>query len=125
MTYSEAIRLGAMLGPQAFGCLRRRMKSGTQYCASGGALEAIGKFPACSGDGGLIIWQTWPWAEARLADLPCGCFGGTTTTEAVFHLNDIHRWTRERIADWVETIEREHGLTEAPAAEPKPCEVSA
>jgi hypothetical protein len=23
------------------------------------------------------------------------------------HLNDDHRWTRERIADWVESIERE------------------
>jgi hypothetical protein len=24
----------------------------------------------------------------------------------IFHLNDHHHWTREQIADWVETIER-------------------
>jgi hypothetical protein len=26
----------------------------------------------------------------------------------IAHLNDDHRWTRERIADFVETIERHH-----------------
>jgi hypothetical protein len=28
-------------------------------------------------------------------------------TDAIQHLNDDHRWTRERIADWVEGVEQE------------------
>jgi hypothetical protein len=29
----------------------------------------------------------------------------TTTIRTIAHLNDYHKWTREQIADWVETME--------------------
>jgi len=45
-----------------------------------------------------------------LVDLPCECgqyaLSGMTYSlhTAIMHLNDNHKWTRERIADWVDTI---------------------
>ena len=34
------------------------------------------------------------------------CPARKTTGNMIAHLNDGHHWTREHIADWVETIER-------------------
>jgi hypothetical protein len=37
---------------------------------------------------------------------PCGCIQEELPLGLmIMHLNDRHRWTRERIADWVETVE--------------------
>jgi hypothetical protein len=33
----------------------------------------------------------------------------------ITHLNDFHCWTRERIADWVQSVEREIYTPEAQA----------
>ena len=30
--------------------------------------------------------------------------------DCIIHLNDIHEWTRERIADWVDSLEDKEGL---------------
>lgn len=40
-----------------------------------------------------------PWCQQVIT-------GKGRLTEAIAHLNDGHRWTRERIADWVATVER-------------------
>jgi hypothetical protein len=103
MRLSEAIRLGAMLHPQAFGWYQR--EGGT--CAMGAAMDAGG-------------FQRWPIVEVSPATCPaCACVlhgnGICHATGAIIvHLNDGHRWTREQIADWVQTVEeRETERTES------------
>lgn len=34
-----------------------------------------------------------------------GSFDGVPVTKVVIHLNDHHRWTREKIADWLDTLD--------------------
>jgi hypothetical protein len=54
----------------------------------------------------------WPWAERQRADCPV-CGRTNNVKELIAHLNnrwdttgdDRHYWTRERIADFVETFE--------------------
>lgn len=98
MKLSEAIRLGAMLKPQGFG-------HGSGYphasatCALGAAYEA-----SDCGAGWASLEKRFPVVNA----LPLKCpTCGKANPGMVPHLNDDHRWTREQIADWVESIERE------------------
>lgn len=111
MTLSEAIRLGAALRPQGFGEFERHGRT----CAIGAAMEAT------------AFWQTAVWPEGWMALFnqattcpDAGCQFAWPVDEArlvwdvIVHLNDHHRWARERIADWVETLERADA---APAAE--------
>ena len=94
MKYSEAIRLGAMLGPQCFGMEADRDGG---LCANGGATRAAGYY---------AVYQFGAITKT-LANCPvCGRRGELATIVAE-ELNDHHRWTRERIANWVETKERE------------------
>lgn len=96
MKLSEAIRLGAMLHPQAFGAMQFLNANheiiGT--CAMGAAMRA-GYRP----DVGAI----------RIVSCPvhrhASCLIDSNLYAMVTHLNDWHRWTREAIAGWVETIE--------------------
>lgn len=51
----------------------------------------------------------FPELEALRPDPPCGCndaeLGGTVTLYwLIIHLNDRHKWSRDRIADWVATL---------------------
>lgn len=120
MRLSEAIRLGAMLKPQGYTALVS--SNGRRTCAIGAALDACGHLhvqksselpfqwrehmafrspcPDCGSDGFVY----WPDEEVNL--------GQALTT--ISHLNDEHHWTREQIADWVESVER--------ATEPAPVE---
>lgn len=104
MRLSEAIRLGAMLKPQAFGDYFNSV--GT--CALGAACEAAGV--SCEAIGDYERQFLAVFAE------PCPACGVRPDTgnkytsgfcNTVLHLNDTHRWTREQIADWVETIEQQ------------------
>jgi len=106
MRLSEAIRLGAMMKPQGFEYLLQ----GGHTCALGAAADACGLLET-----DLLLHHTLQ-GEARrrfpiLRDFkdrwcPEGCAVSRVGVEGVIlHLNDSHRWTRERIADWVETIE--------------------
>lgn len=36
---------------------------------------------------------------------PCECRGPGALRDAIVHLNDSHRWTREQVADWLETLD--------------------
>ncbi len=101
MRLSEAIRLGAMIRPQAFWYYFRDGAS----CAFGGALEAVGmdytETPASAPD---AVRLRWPWLWKT--DGPCpACLGHATPRQIIAHLNNNHRWTREQIADWVESLE--------------------
>lgn len=89
MKLSDAIRLGSMLRPQGFGAVPCRENQLT-FCTLEAAIAAGYRYekpghvvacPACQGNNSRGI------------------------ESIVVHLNDHHHWTRERIADWVETIE--------------------
>jgi hypothetical protein len=104
MRLSEAIRLGASLAPQAFGALA---DARGRTCAIGAALHAIG----------VINDRRFGWTSAMLrfpvlrlmeereyARCPA-CRVVQKDRGLIAHLNDDHRWTREAIADFIETIE--------------------
>lgn len=101
MQLSEAIRLGAMLRPQAFGFYFEAGKS----CAFGAAAEASGTTSGAWGRADLQIRGQWPWVFTTRARCPA-CLEPHHVRRIVAHLNNDHRWTRERIADWVESYER-------------------
>lgn len=96
MKFSEAIFLGAKLSPQGFGELLGRDGS---RCAFGAALQAVG---ANSSDSLRVLW---PWRQERRE--PCPECGDVDAVNFIIstHLNDSHRWTRERIAYWVASVE--------------------
>lgn len=111
MRFSEAIRLGAMLKPQAFGVIYGN-NGGT--CALGAAADALGRLDDLSREVVPSLSNIWPpeWDIVSQADpvrrLRCpDCFRRYSTAGVVaMHLNDLHCWTREAIADWVETTEQ-------------------
>lgn len=100
MKLSEAIRLGSMATEQQFGWCGD-LESG-KTCALGAVFVAVGEN------------YTYEDMKAKLPLLaftesaPCPQCGrcGDSSFATIPHLNDHHRWTREQIADWVETIER-------------------
>lgn len=133
---SEAIRLGSMLRPQTRGNLYYHYRGEIRSCAYGAALEAAGLIaPAVNVDtssDALDIKAEELWPVMTNAVLKCPASGRTALARTEYyydlqnardgvqvvgiiqHLNDSHRWTRERIADWVVTVE--------PAADPEPVE---
>lgn len=128
MKLSEAIRLGAMLKPQAFG----EVNSSKGTCALGAAFEAAG-LPIQYGAavGGLntrshlgpamchvIVPQAWfDLLEQQVVTCP-ECSFNNAISEVIPHLNDHHKWTRERIADWVATIEAQQEQQQAEPVAP-------
>ena len=101
MRLSEAIRLGAMMKPQAFGVL---IDDNGGTCALGAAYDAFGiKFDA-SGipNGYLDELDLWLHRIIELQAATCPeCGLNTPAIGLIPHLNDAHRWTRQRIADFV------------------------
>lgn len=95
MKLSEAIRLGAMLHPQCYGTTREwRGEMIVATCALGGAREAGYKDD--------FNYSLTPRCPAE------PCFSRQCTMplpNLLAHLNDYHRWTRERIADFMATLE--------------------
>src|SRR6476646_3622342 len=111
MKLSEAIRLGAMLRPQAFGFAFSKGGS----CALGAAQEAMGIKSSS-----FRCFEESPWYPifryfiAIQAQCPA-CGLKVTDSFSVFlipHLNDTHRWSREQIADWLETLEPPDATTQ-------------
>ena len=110
MRLSEAIRLGTMMTSQAFRALFR----GDGACAWGAALLAVGATPERVRSAGL---SRWPWAFAVSVNCP-GCGRSRLICEVIAHLNDDHRWTREKIGAWVAEIEP--GDAQPPGDGPNP-----
>lgn len=104
MRLSEAIRLGAMNRPQA----RGRVLKDEGTCALGAALEAIGE--SLDHRGWFPVYDHWPIAR-RVVTYPGDSHRGEEMMlgSACWTLNDADRWTREQIADFVETIEAASG----------------
>jgi hypothetical protein len=116
---SEAMRLGAMLSPQGFS------EAGDGRCALQSAGDAEG-ITSITSDG----WPATPYMQltARWPILgtqrgcPLCSWGRAfdddcVTRKVIWHLNDTHRWTREQIADWVQTIEDAQVVSERPRAD--------
>jgi hypothetical protein len=118
MRLSEAIRLGSLLRPQGFRALFTPFGAS---CALGAALEATGANfrPADSADftftlDALLEQRGWrclatyipAWRE--VLDLGIPTPRALDVLNMITALNDYAQWTRERIADWVESIENAH-----------------
>lgn len=108
MNLSEAIRLGALLKPQGHMGFLDQRSGGT--CALGAATDAIGRLNDLL-DGRFYEFREWPVLGATVESPETGW--RTTVWQSVVTLNDLHGWTRERIADWVETIEAQQEQPEA------------
>lgn len=119
MKLSEAIRLGAMMKPQAFGKLRRVVyfykgepRQEIRTCALGAALDACGLLMV--EDVQLMrfdnVFVHHPEIIATLLQCcrnPMIESGRTASVhEVIVYLNDNCRWSREQIADWVACIEQ-------------------
>jgi hypothetical protein len=118
MRLSEEIRLGAMLGPQAFG---RAFIDDFGSCAMGAALIARGlarvKGRRYESSTGGKVTEIWPWLGKLPSDMKCPVCGCDLNFGGVVHLNDSHRWSRESIADFVATFEPQE--TVQPEVQPK------
>lgn len=57
-------------------------------------------------DSGRILAALMPDIHATVTP-PCTCEGRTpgTVHDVIIHLNDTDKWTRERIADWLDTLD--------------------
>lgn len=107
MKLSEAMRLGSMLVPQGFGDLldyKTDTREIIAACAAGAAHLAVGGLV----DQDVCWEEPWPWVGVTRQPCPvplCISCSEAVVGTLIPHLNDHHLWTRERVADWVETIE--------------------
>jgi hypothetical protein len=117
MRLSEAILLGSTIRPQTFG----RVFDTHGSCAFGAALEAAGAKYQPEGLStadeflNYDVRKLWTWLVNSSEPCPdCGKVAGFGTREVIAaHLNDAHRWSRERIAEWVSTIEPPEKVADA------------
>ncbi len=110
MRLSEAILLGSTISEPCHSILKIEYTDGRMAtCALGSAGLAIGD---CSYGG---VEQAFPWTLDDWRRCP-ECSNESSTFPLIHHLNDAHCWTRERIAEWVATIE--------PKEEPEAVEIS-
>jgi hypothetical protein len=138
-TFSEAIREGAKLRPvQAFHRFFDVETGGT--CANGAALEAIFGEPFTNElleerryEVVQVMRSDFSYLIGLKVEVPCECNrlhngpAGEDPTgrrhrpdNIAVHLNNYHKWTREAIADWLESEEEKLGyvtLTESEAPE--------
>ena len=109
MRLSEAIRLGAMLRPQEYKAVFAQRDGEWYSCAIGAIAEAVGQKPNNINEGLFRAVQSFPILNSIVGTYPCDCgqvfLAGGRIWHIISHLNNSHRWTRERIAAWVATIE--------------------
>jgi hypothetical protein len=97
VTLAEAIRIGAKRHPQAFGVSRLVDDHGSiiATCAGGAGLLVL------NGENVNHVW--WQLSRPEVACPKCG--ERKSLWVMIAHLNDVHRVTREWIADWLEPLE--------------------
>jgi len=108
MKLSEAIRLGAMTAPQRYHGLNNGL------CALEAGLVGIGYPHLHWAETSLI----WPWVrnpgECPACNVHQKYHVSVLKWYKIFtHLNDTHRWTREKIAAFVEMVEPKECIDEA------------
>ena len=98
MLLSEAIRKGAVIRPQRFATVPHGPTDGS--CVLQAAVEGATGILA---DWSNSLRPLWPNIYSKQCECPeCGTTHAYGTGMLAICLNDRHRWTRERIADWVE-----------------------
>jgi hypothetical protein len=103
MKLSEAIRMNGMMKPQGFGGIS--IADPDAPCALGGALQSVGRqLPFVSEPNYNFVRDIWPFLDEERDCPECG-YTGHPMYVIIYHLNDVHRWTRAQIADWVELHE--------------------
>ena len=122
ISFSEAMRLGATMHEQAFGSVIETRPFGfpLRTCAWGAAIKAAGLVPmppSCNGistgrgsEIGATASVAIPdhWVEVITRSQYCQeCGKHFQIAALISHLNDVHRLTRNEIADVVERVERE------------------
>lgn len=109
MKLSEAIRMNGMMKPQGFGSESARDTDAP--CAIGGALQSIGRQTPARFEASAFGGITTEWPFVREVSSCPACFGDvcsgriSSVVGIIWRLNDVHRWTRSQIADWVATVE--------------------
>lgn len=121
---SELIRLGSMVSGQSFRCF---MDISGNTCAQGAALLALG-VPANVLRGCLATPWDHPLAEGVIKFLESLDIDPVSDEvnrigAIIVRLNDIERWPREKIADWVESVEREQETAQSVCADENLCSV--
>lgn len=123
---SDAIRIGAMLRPRGVCAL---LEAG-RTCALGAALDAIGYYRPEQSYVGCLSSAEWRQLSARwpllAMDVRSPADGHERQlSDTIIYLNDSHEWSRERIADWVESLERQSSSGEGSGSEKKQTELCA
>lgn len=106
MKLSEAISLGATLRPQAYGTSSMIVGDTIWTCALGGAAEAAGLIKITGTvvkPGMMDIREHFPILNTMWVSP--GAFGVCSLCDTIIRLNDSFHWTRELIAQWVESVE--------------------
>lgn len=116
MKLSEGMRLGSMLKPQAVNDFVTEV--GT--CAISSAMDACGRLDVMRNCLRVPAecYKRFPILGTNATCPVSGRLMAVATL--ILCLNDVHLWTREQIADWVETIERAQESTQPePVAVPE------
>ena len=97
---AEAIRFGARRrSEQAFG---EYYQGRHASCALGAAFEGLYRLPEEVGQlHPKRLDRLWECLEGTIRKCPEGCRKSLILAAMIIHLNDDHRWDRERIAAWV------------------------
>ena len=97
---AEAIRFGARRrSEQAFG---EYYQGRHASCALGAAYEGLYRLPEEVGQlHPKRLDRLWECLEGTIRGCPEGCHKRLILAAMIIHLNDDHRWDRERIAAWV------------------------
>lgn len=105
--FSEPIRDGAKLRPQAFGF---RITRDGKTCAEGAGAEAMGI--ADISESGMEIARRYPYlsGSAKCPETEACPNFNYSRSKIITHLNDVHHWTREAIADWLFLEEEKLGF---------------
>jgi hypothetical protein len=121
---SEAILLGStILKPSRYEAIS---KDGSSGCAVGMALVANGHARKRTIIGGVALTELYPWTKKAVSTAaPCHCgkalnrAGKWPARAIIMHLFDEHKWSAERIADYVAKIEPVPVEELTPAASPE------
>jgi len=99
VSFPEAMRAGARLGRK----LNGSYIAGNSSCALGAVGLAMGFGDNNSNEDTGIAAARLNKRYVEKCPGTATCHEGYTVQSTVIHLNDNHRWSRERIADWLET----------------------
>lgn len=100
---ADAIRRGAARRPeQAYG---EYYKGRRASCALGAAYEGLYRLPEMmEGEHPKDLFQYYECLDFQIRRCPEGCRKQLPLGALIVHLNDVHRWDRERIAEWLSSL---------------------